>query len=834
MRPKFLSHLIIAALAGSTFPAEAATSVNLQGVEFKVDTLRHVKTGPGTMFTSLLIQSQSTTKVMRTFVLTMDMKGHDNVEYRMEIGNDTTLTSERISSIAKRKTDSDTHYFAAVNSDFFITSSYVAKYAGEPHMDCIMDGEIASTGYLNAADYGHFFMDHDKNMWCDNPTQTFEITYPDGTTVALPRINEDIFENETVLFNSKYGKQTRVAGCTEVQVRLADGETWGVNRPIKLIVSSEPSTSGATPINKGEAVLSAIGTGAANIAALEPGDELTANFNITMQDYGISPDIKECSGGDVVILKKGEVIYEAHRFINSRDGNNPRTMLGYSEDRSKMVWCVVDGRSPISSGCTYPEGAELMKFLGCYDALNVDGGGSSGMYIDALGIVNKPSDGQERAVGNGIFAVLNAPEDNEIAEIKFLDHAGVFPKYGLYKPVFYGYNKYGLLIDTDVQGVTLYCPEELGEITNDGTTLFGNGSGTHALTATYNGMTASIPVTIETENSPELKYTDVLIDNFRKWEIEVQTMVKEQYMSVNPMALSWSSDNEQVALVDELGIVSGKQDGKAILTGTVGDFTGNINMTVECPTANVMPIEKGFDPATWTVSSKSSIKTYGLAAGENSLKVNTTLSSTRNPQITLAKTITAWSLPDKIRIRINPGNTTFSKITFKLNANGAQAKNIAYEEFTTDANGEYVFEIPTSDIGDINDIGIYPISFNSAMFVFKGSTGTDYSFDITAIEAIYDNIPSGIDGVNSDPQANASLRLSPCPANAGETVIATVNNDGTAQYSIHSVAGAAVSAGTANPDAGTIGIPTAGIVPGLYLVTVTQDGISTTARLLIK
>ena len=781
------------------------------------------------MYTSLLFRSAS--KTFRAFALTMEMKGHANVEYRMEIGNDTTLTTEKISSIAQRKSDSDTHYFAAVNADFFITSSYVPIYAGEPHMDCIMDGEIASTGYLNASDYGHFFMDYNKNMWCDNPTQSFEITYPDGSTVALARINEDIFDGETVLFNSKYGKQTRVSGCTDVQVRLADGETWAVNKPVKLVVTSEPSTAGATPIAKGEAVLSAIGSGATAIAALKPGDELTANFNITFQDYGVSPQIKECSGGDVVILKRGEVIYDAIRFINSRDSNNPCTMLGYSEDRSLMVWGLVDGRSTASSGCTYPERAEVMKFLGCYDALNVDGGGSSGMYIEPLGIVNSPSDGNERAVSNGIFAVLNAPEDNEIAEIKFLDYAMMFPKYGVYTPVFYGYNKYGMLIDTNVQGVTLSCPAELGEIVNEGTTLFGNGSGTHALTASLGDMTTTIPVTIETNNTPELKYTNVLLDNYRKWTAEVRTLVNEEYMAVNAEALSWSSADENVATIDNLGTVSGIKDGTTVLTGTVGDFTGNINLTVECPTANVMPIDAEFDPTTWAVSSKSNIKTYEIAAGDNALNLNFTLSSTRNPSITLAKEITVWSLPDKLRFTLNSGDVTISKLVVKAGTAGAQAKSLTYTDLTSGTDN--VIEIPVSDIVDITDIGSYPIQFSSFMFTFKGSTGTDYTVSISGMDAIYDNVPSGIESVEATAMPG-QLRIMPCPAKAGEPVTIVTGSDDEASYAVYSVAGTTVATGCAVPAAGSIVLPTANLNAGVYIVTVMQNGNLSTARLIIK
>ena len=797
--------------------ANASTSTTINSVEYSVDTLGHVKVGPGTMHTKLLFKSSG--KTFRAEVLTMEMAGHDNVEYRMEIGQDTTLSTENISSIAMRKSDANTHYFAGVNADFFITTSYVPQYAGEPHMDCIMNGEIASTGYLNAADYGHFFMDKNKYMWCDNPTQSFVITFPDGSEVVMPRINEDIHEGEMVLFNSKYGRQTRVTGCTDVQVRLAEGETWGVNKAIRLVVVSDPSTSGCTPINKAEAVLSALGsTYAEKIAQLKKGDELVANFSIALQDYGVAPDVKECSGGDVVILKRGEVILEAHRFINSRDGNNPRTMFGYDENRTKMVWCAIDGRQAgYSDGCTYPEGADVMKFLGCYDALNLDGGGSTGMYIEPFGIVNKPSDGKERAVANGMFAVLKAPEDNEIAEIRFKDWSMTFPKYGSYTPVVYGYNKYGLLIDTDVQGFTLECPEELGEIQNGGSSFFGNGSGTHALTAIYNGLTADLPVTIENTASAELKYSSVLIDNYRQWPVEVQALVKEEYMAIDPQAMNWSSSDESVASVDAFsGVVKGIKDGTAMITGTVGDFSGTVNVSVQCPAKQIMPIESDLDLATWKFT-KSSMKSNEVTKVGNGVAFDFVISSSRGPSIKMSKDdLPIWSLPDAIRLRINPGDVTVSRITIGARANNGKIVNTKIEP-KLDANKENVVELPIADFADVNDIGIYPVYLMAITIEPSGKNGTEYRIEIPGIEAVYKNVQSGIYDLEQDMKNDPGIVV------AGNTVIVPCFSD---IIEVYDISGQIVSR---VENATTVSVPG----KGLYIVSYKSDVKNAVGKVLI-
>jgi len=76
---------------------------------------------------------------------------------------------------------------------------------------------------------------------------------------------------------------------------------------------------------------------------------------------------------------------------------HPRTALGVDGRGRYLTLAVVDGRRPgYSEGLSERELAELMRELGCSDALNLDGGGSSVMVLrdrsGALRIANRPSD----------------------------------------------------------------------------------------------------------------------------------------------------------------------------------------------------------------------------------------------------------------------------------------------------------------------------------------------------------------------------------------------------------------------------------------------------------
>lgn len=87
-------------------------------------------------------------------------------------------------------------------------------------------------------------------------------------------------------------------------------------------------------------------------------------------------------------------------------GPHPRTAVGLSADRRKLYLVVAEGRRQGVPGLTLPELAEFMTSrLGVSSAINLDGGGSSAMWVAGC-IVNETSDGRERAVSNHIGVVL--------------------------------------------------------------------------------------------------------------------------------------------------------------------------------------------------------------------------------------------------------------------------------------------------------------------------------------------------------------------------------------------------------------------------------------------
>ena len=114
-------------------------------------------------------------------------------------------------------------------------------------------------------------------------------------------------------------------------------------------------------------------------------------------------------GGRPLVVKDGAAV----TFSPCSDPfcvRNPRTAVGFNEAHTKMWLVVVDGRSSSSAGVSLNELGQLMKGLGAHRALNLDGGGSSTMYIKAQGgVQNSPSDGAQRVVGNHLGVCIVPP-----------------------------------------------------------------------------------------------------------------------------------------------------------------------------------------------------------------------------------------------------------------------------------------------------------------------------------------------------------------------------------------------------------------------------------------
>ena len=116
----------------------------------------------------------------------------------------------------------------------------------------------------------------------------------------------------------------------------------------------------------------------------------------------VDPRVVEGVSGHPTLIHRGRRTTDFGTDPTFLD-RNPRTAIGLDASGDILILVTVDGRSSRARGMTGDETARLLERLGADDAVMLDGGGSTTMWIAGRGVVNRPS-GRLRAVGNQVAA----------------------------------------------------------------------------------------------------------------------------------------------------------------------------------------------------------------------------------------------------------------------------------------------------------------------------------------------------------------------------------------------------------------------------------------------
>ncbi|MFN9754848.1 MAG: phosphodiester glycosidase family protein [Planctomycetota bacterium] len=132
-------------------------------------------------------------------------------------------------------------------------------------------------------------------------------------------------------------------------------------------------------------------------------------LRVATRPEGDGPEVHDALGAGPMLLRAGAVVDHGARQRRIR---HPRSAIGVGKDGS-VVWLTADGRTSKAAGLAHEETAAILQALGCVDAVNLDGGGSTTLWVAGRGVVNHPCDNKkydhagERAVANAVL--LRAP-----------------------------------------------------------------------------------------------------------------------------------------------------------------------------------------------------------------------------------------------------------------------------------------------------------------------------------------------------------------------------------------------------------------------------------------
>lgn len=381
---------------------------------------------------------------------------------------------DKVSTMVK-----DSNAIAGVNADFFEYKPFAS-----PLGTLINDGEIISSPMAKQYAKPAFVLDQNKNAqiaYFDKKLAA--VSSATGKEVILSAINKACQSYEEVMLYNKHW------GSKSIGNKLH-------NDLIEVVVIDDIVTEvriGQPPIDIPENGYVIVGRGRVE-------DRLLNNFHMgdTVElNLSTAPNldnIKMAIGGGSIILKDGVPI-NSH---NIAPGVAPRTGMGISKDGKELIIVTIDGRDTSYKGVNEKTFGAILSELGAHNAIMFDGGGSTAMavkYVDEnqAKLVNRPSDGGERKVVDGVGLFSNAPK-GELASIKVTTDDTFMFANTTRRFKIKGYDQYRNPIVVDQTKATYTVEGIKGEF--NGNTLKALAPGKAKVKANYNGITSDIDIVV--------------------------------------------------------------------------------------------------------------------------------------------------------------------------------------------------------------------------------------------------------------------------------------------------------------------------------------------------
>ena len=322
------------------------------------------------------------------------------LELKAVLGAGNTMGRRPLTQMLASVASEESRPVAGVNADYFALAGNA--YTTVPLGFHVSGGELVT---FPSPARSVLYQLADGTIGIDRFRSNSWLVGPGDLLFPLAGINRPPEYSDLVLFTPRFGQETRTReAATQFQLAELSGEIRP-NTEITARIAGK-RVAAAETIPAGGAVLAARGVAAYALRDLEVGDEITLRLCI-LPEVG---ELRLAVGGGPRLLREGKLSVEnkLERFSDSFDtARHPRTGVGVRDRRVVLV--AVDGRQPgYSHGMTLDEFARLFAELGCSDAMNLDGGGSTTMVVrDRL--VNSPSGGAQRAVANALALFTTSP-----------------------------------------------------------------------------------------------------------------------------------------------------------------------------------------------------------------------------------------------------------------------------------------------------------------------------------------------------------------------------------------------------------------------------------------
>lgn len=383
---------------------------------------------------------------------------------------DKVTSRETLTTMAQRLEGEGKRLVGGINGDLYVMAT------GEPLGTVITDGVLRSVPGTNNQGYYAIGFRSDGTAFIGKPDLTVTATFHNTTFQVTGGINKVRLSDGMVLFTDDFGATTQntQAGVDVILTPVLDdvGETVNVDLDVSEQSQAAAENSGSTgteeDITGSEDLTSGTQTGSEADPAKEvkgtltqsdefmigsrvtykveqvlestgsiaiPEGKVVLSINNKANSYWLS-NVKSLKPGNLVdidVTTTDSIWQEADQAMGGLyklvtagkvesglpTGQTAYTAVGVKDDGT-VIFYTIDGKQPgYSVGASLTQVAMRLVELGCVDAISLDGGGSTTIGAtapdgDKLGVLNKPSDGSQRANSVALFLTTDLKPTGEL------------------------------------------------------------------------------------------------------------------------------------------------------------------------------------------------------------------------------------------------------------------------------------------------------------------------------------------------------------------------------------------------------------------------------------
>lgn len=488
---RVISSILIGVFVFGLFLGNMATPAKAADLEV---VLYDKPIGNGITYTEKQLSSFGSNLKQRVNIVTADLNEKD-VNIIFSKAKDKVKKADTLTQQIQREIFKGNNVVAGINADMFNMST---GFSTGPQ---VKEGAIIAAHNTRSEEkiYPVFGIDKNKRVFIDNIYLTAKLTAGNGELIDIDNINRNSSKNTLILNTvqlNEYKKLDFSNYASTGALTIVKGIPSKIQLGEEYVGTIETIGIGSSEADLSEdyIVLASNGTKTDWVKKnLKPGDKIKIKL-----DYS-RPNIVEAVGAYSYLVKDGKALTSqeminagaSSSLVNSR---RSRTAVGITAN-NRVIAITSDGGTPskgISDGITLAEMAQVLKDLGAVQAVSLDGGGSTQMNVklngeNDLNIVNRPSDGSQRAITNGILFVSTSERANKVGSIE-VDKNIVIYKNNQYKFSINGTDTNYNPINLKNANVKWTVESKLGKVDSSGLYTAGAALESGTITAEWGGV----------------------------------------------------------------------------------------------------------------------------------------------------------------------------------------------------------------------------------------------------------------------------------------------------------------------------------------------------------